>query len=209
MRLGFLASHRGSNMQAVIDACTEGRLRAVPALVISNNRNAEAIARARTRQIPTAFLNSVTHPISEELDLAILEALERQHCDLIVLAGFMKKIGPHVLDVFAGRILNVHPALLPKFGGQGMFGSHVHKAVLAAKEKVTGVSVHLVDAEYDHGRVLAQEQVAVMDDDSVESLSARVLQKEHEVLVRTLERILSGEIVLSEKRRKRRKIALI
>lgn len=111
----------------------------------------------------------------------------------------MKKIGPRVLDMFAGRILNVHPALLPQFGGQGMFGSHVHRAVLAAKEKVTGVSIHLVDAKYDHGRVLAQEQVAVMDDDSVESLSARVLHKEHEVLVRTLARILSGEIVLSEK----------
>src|SRR6185436_12102443 len=194
MKLGFFASYRGSNMQAIIDACSEGRLGAIPAVLISNNRNAEAIERAKKSGIPAFVFNSVTHPAPDALDLAILDALERYDCDLVVLAGFMKKIGPQVLEAYSGRILNVHPALLPKFGGQGMFGTHVHQAVLAAKEKVTGVSVHLVDAEYDHGRVLAQEKVAVLENDSVESLAARVLQKEHEVLVRTLQRIVSGEM---------------
>ena len=122
-------------MQAVVDACSEGRLSAVPAVVISNNRNAEAIERASRCQIPAFVFNSVTHPKPEDLDLAMLEALHRHGCDFVVLAGFMKKIGPQVLAAYTGRILNVHPALLPKFGGRGMFGVYVHQAVLAAKER--------------------------------------------------------------------------
>jgi phosphoribosylglycinamide formyltransferase-1 len=186
-------------MQAIIDACADDRLSAVPAVVVSNNRKAEAIERAKASQIPAFVLNSVTHSKPEDLDFAILDTLHLHDCDVVVLAGFMKKIGPQVLTAYSGRMLNVHPALLPKFGGQGMFGAHVHQAVLAAGEKVTGASVHLVDSEYDQGEVLAQMEVPVLEEDSVESLAARVLPKEHELLVQTLQGIVAGEIAIPNK----------
>lgn len=125
----------------------------------------------------------------------MLDALQRHGCDVIVLAGFMKKIGPRVLSAFAGRILNLHPALLPKFGGRGMFGRAVHEAVLAAGEKLTGVTIHLVNENYDEGRIIAQCEVPVEDDDTVETLAARVLAREHTFLVETLQAIASGRVL--------------
>jgi phosphoribosylglycinamide formyltransferase 1 len=196
MKIGFLASHRGSNMQAVIDACTSGRLLASPAVLICNNSSAEALRRARSCGIPNHVLNSVTDPEPDQLDLKMLSALQSHGCDIVLLAGFMKKIGPRVLSAYKGRILNIHPALLPKFGGKGMYGARVHEAVLAAGEKTSGVSVHLVDEEYDHGRVLVRGEVPVLPEDSVETLSARVLAKEHEVLIATLQEIEAGRILL-------------
>ncbi len=196
MKIGFLASHRGSNMQAVVEACEAGRLPVTPAVLICNNRGAEAIDRAKKHGIPAYVLNSVTHPDPEKLDRAMLEALQRHESEIVLLAGFMKKLGPLTLSAFRGRILNIHPALLPKYGGQGMFGAHVHRAVLAAGEKVSGISIHLVDEEYDHGKVLAQAEVPVLEGDSVESLAARILKKEHEFLVETLSRICSGKLAL-------------
>jgi len=196
MNIGFLASHRGSNMQAVLDAIREGVLRAHPAVLVCNNRNAEATLRAAQQNVPVDVLNSVTHPDPGALDEAILDALRRHECDLIVLAGFMKKLGPRVLSAFRGRIINIHPSLLPKHGGQGMYGQNVHRAVLAGGETVTGVSIHLVNEEYDQGRILAQAEVPVAPGDTVESLSARVLDCEHRFLVETLVRIESDEITL-------------
>jgi phosphoribosylglycinamide formyltransferase-1 len=196
MNIAFLASHRGSNMQAIIGACASGALAAKPAVLVSNNRGAEALERARRHGVTVYVLNAATHTEPDQLDLAILDALLAHQTDLVVLAGYMKKIGPRVLAAFAGRIINIHPALLPKFGGQGMYGAHVHRAVLAAHETVTGASVHLVDEEYDHGRVLAQAEVPVLADDTVETLAARVLAREHEVLISTLRRITRGELKL-------------
>lgn len=183
-------------MQAVIEACAAGTLQATPSVLVCNNRNAEAIERANKRQVPAYILNSVIHPNPDDLDQAIHDALKAHGTDIVVLAGYMKKIGPKVLSAYAGRILNIHPALLPKYGGRGMYGAHVHETVLAAKEKVSGVSVHLVDEEYDHGRVLAQTEVPVLENDSTETLAARVLSKEHETLIATLQRIVSGDILL-------------
>lgn len=196
MNLGFLASHRGTNMQAVLDAIRAGVLRAHPAVLVCNNRQAEAVLRAGQQPMPAYVLNSVTHPDPHALDEAILEALRRHQCDLVVLAGYMKKMGPQTLAAFRGRIINIHPALLPKHGGQGMYGQHVHRAVLAAGETVTGVSIHLVNEEYDQGRVLAQAEMPVLPGDTVESLAARVLEREHQFLVETLVKITTGEIKL-------------
>jgi phosphoribosylglycinamide formyltransferase-1 len=126
----------------------------------------------------------------------MLVALQRHACDVIVLAGFMKKIGPSVLAAFRGRILNIHPSLLPKFGGRGMFGRAVHEAVLAARELVTGVTIHLVNEEYDEGRILAQCEVAVISGETAETLSSRVLAREHSFLVETLGAIASGRVLL-------------
>ncbi len=139
-------------------------------------------------------MSAKTHPHPEKLQEAILNVLEMNQAEWIVLAGYMKKLGPKVLETYRGRILNIHPSLLPKYGGPGMCGDAVHRAVLDAGEKETGVTVHLVDGEYDHGAILAQCSVPVAPDDTVELLSRRVLEREHGFLVETLDRILKGEI---------------
>jgi phosphoribosylglycinamide formyltransferase-1 len=197
VRLGFLASHRGSDVQAVVDACATGRLAAVPRLIVSNNADAEVLVRARAAGIATCHLSSVTHPDPDRLDGAILDALLAHDVELVIMAGYLRKLGPRTLRHFAGRVLNIHPALLPKFGGRGMYGRRVHEAVLAAGERETGVTIHLADEEYDQGRMVAQCRVAVRSDDTVESLAARVLEREHSFLVETLARIVSGEVRLS------------
>ena len=197
LRLGLLASHGGSNVQAIIDACRAGKLRAAPRVVISNNSGSEVLKRAAREGVPGFHLSSRTHPRPEELDAAIEAVLAGHGVDLVALAGYMKKLGPRVLTRYRGRILNVHPALLPAYGGQGMYGERVHAAVLSAGERVTGVTVHLVDEEYDRGQVVAQAEVPVLEGDTVESLRLRVLEREHELYPKTLQKIATGEIELS------------
>lgn len=196
INLGFLASHNGSNMQAIVDACTSGRIDAKPCVVISNNSTSGALARARREGIPGYHLSGKTHPDPAQLDAAILDALLRHEVELVILAGYMKKLGPRTLAHYEGHILNIHPALLPKFGGQGMYGTRVHQAVLDAGEKETGATVHLVNAEYDTGPIVTQRRVAVLPSDTVESLAARVLEQEHSLFVETIGKIASGEITL-------------
>lgn len=196
MKLGLLASHRGSGVQAVVEACASGRLAAVLSVVISNNADAEVLTRARRHGIPSCHLSGATHPDPARLDGAILDALVSHDVELVVLAGYLKKLGPQTLRHFAGRVLNIHPALLPKFGGQGMYGRRVHEAVLAAGERETGVTIHLADDEYDHGRIVAQCRVPVLPGDTVDSLAGRVLELEHTFLVETLAAIVSGAVKL-------------
>lgn len=198
VKIGFLASGRGSNMQAVIDACKAEELDAEPCVVVSNNSESGAMERTRREKIPSYHLSSRTHPVPEELDAAIMNTLLSHDVELVILAGYMKKIGPKTLTRFRNRILNIHPALLPKFGGTGMYGSRVHEAVLAAGEMETGVSIHLVDEEYDTGPIVAQTRVPVLEGDTVESLSKRVLSKEHSFLVETLQEIVSGALMLPQ-----------
>lgn len=194
LRLGFLASHGGTNLQALLDAIRDGRLPARACVVICNNSSALALSRARERGVDALHLSGKTCDGEEGLDVAICEALQSRGVNLVVLAGYMKKIGPRVLAAYARRIVNIHPALLPKYGGQGMFGMHVHEAVLAAGEAVTGVTVHLVDAEYDRGPILAQREVPVLPGDTPEVLQARVLEQEHLLYAETLRRIAEGEL---------------
>lgn len=196
MKLAFFASHRGTNMQAVLDACKAGVLAAQPCLVISNNSDSEALTRAQREGIPHYHLSAKTHPEPGQLDAEILTTLKRHHTELVVLAGYMRKLGPQTLAAFQGRIINIHPALLPKYGGPGMYGVRVHEAVLAAGESETGITIHLVDEEYDHGAILAQRRVPVEPGDTVETLAERVLVNEHEFLVETLNRIIAGELIL-------------
>jgi len=182
-------------MQAIIDACKQGRLDAAPCVAISNNSESMALQRARRAGIPAYHVSAVTHPGAEE-DREILRVLRRHGVDTVVLAGYMKRIGPETLGAYRGRILNIHPALLPKYGGRGMYGKRVHEAVLSAGERVTGVTVHVVDELYDHGRILAQCDVPVRERDTAEALAERVLREEHRLYPDTLRRIAAGEIVL-------------
>ena len=194
--IGVLASHGGTNLQALIDACADGSLHAEIRVVISNNSRSLALKRARRANIPTAHLSSATHPDSSRLDAAIANALTAHRVELVALAGYMRKLGTETLSRYRNRILNVHPALLPKFGGRGMYGERVHTAVLEAGEQVSGASVHLVDEEYDRGPVIAQSEVPVLPGDTPDSLAARVLEQEHLLYPQTIRRIASGDINL-------------
>jgi phosphoribosylglycinamide formyltransferase-1 len=198
LRLGFLASHGGSNLQAILEAIGGGRLRAEPRVVISNNSQAPALERARKLGVPALHLSSQTHPEADALDRAIAGALRAHGAELVVLAGYMKRVGPCMLAAYPRRIVNIHPALLPKFGGQGMYGMRVHEAVIAAGERESGATIHLVDGDYDHGPTLAQASVPVLPGDTPESLQARVLAAEHRLYTDTLIRIAAGEIDLDE-----------
>ncbi len=193
MRLAVFASHTGTTLQAILDAAQSGRLPAQVAAVISNNGDSRALQRARAAGVRAVHLSSATHPDAGELDAATLAVLNELRVDTVFLAGYMKKLGPAVLAAYAGRVFNTHPALLPKHGGRGMYGNRVHEAVLAAKERETGASIHLVDADYDTGRVVAQCRVPVVAADSVETLAARVQESERELVVDTLARLAAGE----------------
>ena len=199
LRIAVVASHEGTTLQSIIDACVQGRIDGRVVAVLSNNSGSGALRRAAAAGIETFHLSSLTHSSGDSLDAAICGALQRARADVIFLAGYMKRLGPRTLAAFPARILNTHPALLPRFGGQGMFGDRVFEAVLAGGESESGASVHLVDAEYDTGAVVSQERIRVFPGDTVESLKARVQACEREVIVKTLAAIASGALVLERR----------
>ena len=194
--LGILASHGGSNLQAIMDACDNGSLKANVAVVVSNNSGSLAMRRARKSGIPAYHLSSSTHSDDGDLDVAIKNILKKYNVDLIILAGYMKKIGPTVLRTFHNRVINSHPALLPKYGGKGMYGDRVHKAVVKAKSTETGISIHLVDEHYDHGPIISQKIIAVDSAEGVEFVKKKVQKHEHRFWLTTLNKIQKGEIDL-------------
>lgn len=198
MKLAFFCSHEGSNMQAVANACQIGRIQASVVCVVSNNSNSEALRFAMAHVIPAFHLSSKTHMDPEDLDQEMLSILSRHDVDLVVLAGYMKKLPPKTLAEFRGRVLNIHPALLPKYGGQGMYGMAVHEAVIASGDKETGVTIHVVTEEYDRGPIVAQAKHPVLEHDTPESLRLRVLELEHEFLVETLSAIANGNVKLMQ-----------
>jgi phosphoribosylglycinamide formyltransferase-1 len=193
VRIGVLASHEGTTLQALLDACHDGSLPASVALVISNNSGSGALRRAAQAGVPSAHLSGTAYPDPAVLDAQIRDALQRASVDVVFLAGYMKRLGPQVLEAFAGRILNTHPALLPKFGGEGMYGMNVHRAVLAAGERESGPSVHLVDGDYDTGAVLEQRRVPVLPGDTPESLAERVQACERALVVDVLRDLATGK----------------
>ena len=196
MKLGFLASHRGSNMQSIIDACKSGKLAATPVVVISNNENSGALERANSENIPAHHISETVLGDEAKTDESIANTLRQHEVELVVLAGYMKRIGPLTLAAFENRIINIHPCLLPKYGGQGMYGMRVHEAVIASGDKESGVTIHLVNSEYDRGAILAQEKLEVLETDTAQSLADRVLTLEHSLYTNTIARIISGEIDL-------------
>jgi phosphoribosylglycinamide formyltransferase-1 len=194
--LAFLASHNGTNMRAIVAACRDGRLRASPCVLISNNADSEAMVWAKQNKIPAVHISAKSVGSEAAADDAIAATLAQYGADLVILAGYMRKLGPETLGSFHRRILNVHPALLPKFGGQGMYGQFVHEAVLQSGDVETGVTIHLVDGEYDKGPVVAQAKVPVQPGDTAATLAARVQAREQELYPETLKRIFSKEIDL-------------
>lgn len=193
MKIAFFASHNGSAARAISEACLNGALTAAPVLLISNNAGSKALDWAKELQVKTAVINAGN---ASDPDTAIAGLLEDHGIDLVVCSGYMKLIGPETIKAAHGAILNVHPALLPKYGGKGMYGRHVHQAVFDAKDAETGITIHLVDGEYDHGRVIAQKTLPVASTDSVEEIENMVKAAEPDFYIETIKNILAGKIAL-------------
>jgi len=189
LKIGVLASGGGTNLQSIIDKSLDGSLHSDIVIVISNNSKAGALERASNHKIDALHISAATEGSAEGVDRRIVEEMDSRDVDIIVLAGYMKKIGPHLLDAYKGKIVNIHPALLPKFGGTGMYGMHVHEAVIASGEKESGPSIHYVDSKYDHGQIIAQVKVPVYPEDTPEELQKRVLAQEHDLLPRVIQKI--------------------
>lgn len=186
MRLGFLSSHGGSTARAVVAACQRGELEAVPALLISNNSTSPVMEWAKNTGLPSCHLSSTAYPDPDALDAAIVSTLQAHRVDVVVLSGYMKALGPLTLAAYRGRLLNVHPSLLPRYGGRGMYGDLVHAAVLAAGEVISGATVHQVEAGIDEGPVVAQSRVEVLPGDTVQTLRARVQATEAPLMIQAL-----------------------
>jgi phosphoribosylglycinamide formyltransferase-1 len=196
MNLGVLASHEGTTLQSLLDAFASGLIPGRVAVVVSNNGDSGALVKAREAGVQAVHLSSRTHGDPAALDAAIRSVLVAADVDVVFLAGYMKKLGPFVLGAFEGNILNTHPALLPRFGGRGMYGDRVFEAVLEAGEPESGISIHLVDPEYDTGPIVRQCRVPVLPGDSLNDLKDRVRAREKEFVVETLAGIAKGEIRL-------------
>lgn len=178
LRLGVLVSGTGTNLQALLDACQAGEIPAQVAVVISNVPGAFALERARGQGVPAVVLDHRAFASRGAFETALRETLESFHVGLVCLAGFLRILSPAFVALFSGRIMNIHPALLPAFGGRGMYGERVHQAVLASGARVSGCTVHFVTALPDAGPIIVQSVVAVEDDDTPATLAARVQREE-------------------------------
>lgn len=196
-RIGILVSghSKGTNFQAILDAIESGVLHARVALLIATNEGHGAVARARVANIKTLVLPTAHHT-REEWDEKVADAFYQEGVSVLALAGYLRYVTPVLLEAFPGRVLNVHPSLLPAFGGHGMFGNRVHRAVLEHGCKVSGCTVHLVDERYDTGPILAQSCVEVLDDDTPDSLALRVQKEEHKIYPLALEAICHDKVVV-------------
>lgn len=198
--IAVLASGRGSNFQAILTKIEEQVIPARIVCVISDNPQPPVFQIATAAGIPTHWLNRKQFATPEAYADFFLDLLKHYHTDLVVLAGYLKLIPAPVVRQFAGAILNIHPALLPNFGGQGYYGLKVHEAVLAAGVRVTGVTIHFVDEHYDTGAIIHQEKVPVLTGDTPESLAARVLTVEHRIYPQIIKAWCEGQIQLIDRK---------
>ena len=197
-RLAFFASHNGSSAKAITQACAQGILEAEPVLLISNNASCSAFIWAKDAGIKTYCLNEPGLGGTAPLDQEIASVLKEHKIDLGICSGYMKLIGPQTIATLKGKILNIHPALLPKYGGKGMYGRKVHEAVKAAGDHVTGPTIHVVNEVYDDGDIIAQLELPVRDSDTVKDIEERVKAAEPDFYIETLQKILSGELTLPQ-----------
>ncbi len=190
LRLGVLVSGSGSNLQSIIDAAENGMLESQIVCVISNKEQAYGLERARKHHIPAIYIN----PKTEGYDEKLLKTLQDHKVDMVVLAGYLKIIDKDLVEAYKGRIINIHPSLLPKYGGKGYYGIHVHEAVIAAGERESGATVHHVDAGIDTGETILQRKLEVYEEDTPQSLQQRILSEiEHKILVEAIA-LLEGRL---------------
>ncbi len=193
-----LVSGRGTNLQAIIDAIEKGKINGEIVGVISNKKKAYALQRAKNHGIETFYIPHKKDESREEYDKKLAKIIDEKRADLIVLAGFLRILSSWFVRKYKWKIINIHPALLPAFAG--LYGENVHKAVLDYGCKVSGCTVHFVDEEVDHGPIIIQKCVEVLDDDTAESLAQRILEKEHESLVEAIKLISEGRIKIEGRR---------
>lgn len=194
LKLGFLASRNGSSARAICDAIDHGELAAEARLMVSNKRDAGALQWARDSGIPALCVPTLSDP--DAADARLAQAMADHGVELIVLSGYLRHLGPKTLAAYAGRILNIHPGPLPQFGGEGMYGARVHRAVIAAGVPESAIVIHLVDEVYDNGPEVARRAVSVAPDDTAQTLEARVTALEPAFYVETLQRIARGKLAL-------------
>lgn len=201
LRLAVFASGSGSNLQALLDRFHQKRSEAARiVLVVSDRESAGALDRARKANLETVVIPVIGRPI-DYVARETLASLDGADVDLIALAGYLRLVPPAVVRHYRNRIINIHPALLPAFGGKGMFGMRVHRAVIESGATVTGVTIHLVDEKYDEGQIVAQWPVPVLPDDSAERLAARVLQVEHLLYPAAIEALARSRVAGDPPRR--------
>lgn len=188
-RVAILASGGGSNAQALMQAMRAEDFPAEAVLLFSDKANAYALERAKALEVMTLYLDPSGYVSREDFDGALLRVLQNLHIEIVCMAGYMRIVSAGLVEAFQGRMLNVHPSLLPKFGGPGMFGHHVHTAVLKAGEKESGATIHLVSPEVDEGEILLQARVPVLEGDDLKSLSARILEQEHRLYPQALRQV--------------------
>lgn len=194
LKLGFLASGAGSSAQAITDAIAAGTLAAEARLLVSNKKSCPAFDWAAARGVPTLAIPTLSAP--DAADAALAKALQDAGVELVVLSGYLRRLGPATLAAYAGRIVNIHPGPLPDFGGEGMYGARVHQAVIAAGVPQSAIVIHVVDEEYDHGPEIARRAVPLSPGDTAEALEARVKAAEPAFFVETLQRLAAGELAL-------------
>ena len=198
LRLAVLLSGGGTTLQNLIDRIADGRLRAEITLVVASRADAFGLERARTAGIPAQVVARKNCASREEFSTRIFDLCRQAHADLVCMAGFLQLI--HVPGDFLGRVMNIHPALIPAFCGQGMYGHHVHEAVLAYGAKISGCTVHFADNQYDHGPIILQRAVPVLDDDTADTLANRVFAAECEAYPEAIQLFAAGRLRIEGRR---------
>jgi len=200
LRLGVLVSGRGSNLQAIMDHVQRGELDAQVAVVLSDVRDAYALERARRAGIPAIAVPREDYPTKAAFNRALLDHLRGHNADLVILAGYLRILSDELVDAFQGRIMNIHPSLIPAFCGKGMHGLRVHQAALDYGVKISGVTVHFVEKDVDTGPIILQRAVPVEDDDTAETLAERVLFQEHQVYSEAIQLFAEGRLKVEGRR---------
>ena len=196
LNIAVFGSGRGSNFRAILDAVHRGAIKnACIRLVVSNNSDAGILRIAEMNSTPSLHISQKQFGTEAEFVARILDELSDHEINFIVLAGYMKRLPPALINEFRGRIINIHPALLPKYGGLGMYGMHVHEAVLAAGDRISGATVHLVDEDYDHGAIVLQRKLDVIPGETPESLAERVLKLEHQLYPEAIRLFAEGKTI--------------
>ncbi|MCI0465118.1 MAG: phosphoribosylglycinamide formyltransferase [Gemmataceae bacterium] len=198
IRLAVLLSGGGTTLQNLLDRIADGRLSARVVQVVSNRADAFGLERARRASIPAAVFERKSYASPEEFSARIFDLCRRVKAELVCLAGFLQLI--HVPDDFAGRVMNIHPALIPAFCGKGYYGRRVHESALAHGVKVSGCTVHFADNQYDHGPIILQRTVPVLDDDTPETLAARVHEQENEAYPEAIRLFAAGRLRVEGRR---------
>ena len=196
MNICFFASYNGSSARAITDACFEGELRAAPTLLITNNADAAALEWAEAKGLKSFIVNKQTYDDPKAREEAMIEQLQKHKITFGVLSGYMRPVPPAVIHFLDRRLVNIHPALLPDFGGKGMYGAHVHRAVKESGAAQTGITIHQVSPVYDDGRILAQKTLKLNGKESAEDIEEMVKAVEPDFYIETLKKIQKGQIIL-------------